>query len=47
MIGSIFVDMSILSRSLNGSDFTTIRETDKKYIFASNILIFFLKLHTL
>ena len=40
MIGSIYIVG--LSVSLNGSDFTTGRETDKKYIFASFILIFFL-----
>ena len=28
--------------SINGSDFTTVRETDKKYIFELFILIFFL-----
>ena len=27
--------------SINGSDFTTVRETDKKYIFELFILIFF------
>ena len=28
--------------SINGSDFTTVREMDKKYIFELFILIFFL-----